>query len=213
MKHVFFALLLFGLIGISQSASAQFSLGFVGVFNLPNLSVDVEGITSTLGTTGLAGGIVAEIQLSENITVSTQPMYLPKGAGLKTDHPNVPSRTEINLDLAYIEVPVLLKYFITNDVARPYVIAGPSFGFLSKAEEVISLDAEEQTLDVKDDFESTDLSILFGGGVDVPMGSATFFLDGRYAIGLTDISMAEDESVKTKGFQIALGAKFRIGGS
>jgi len=106
-----------------------------------------------------------------------------------------------------------VKYFFTDDFARPYIVAGPSIGFLSKADFVVSIDDQEQTEDLEEDFEDFDVSILFGGGVDVPMGSATFFLDGRYAVGLTNVFTVEGESIKTKGFQVALGARFPVGGN
>jgi Outer membrane protein beta-barrel domain len=215
MKQIFFLSILLGFSGAAQSAAAQLSLGFAGVVNLSNLSANVNETSGTLGSTGLGGGIVVQYQLGDKIAVSLQPMYLQKGAGLKSESAppaQIPIfDLETALDLAYIEIPILVKYYITNDVARPYIVAGPSVGFLSGAELVAKLDSEEQVEDVKDDFESIDVSILFGAGVDVPFNLATFFLDGRYAIGLSNIVKEEGQSLKTKGFQIALGARFPIG--
>ena len=236
MKRVLFTLLLAGLLSTTQMATAQFSIGFVGVFNLPNLTIDAEGFGKTTGVTAFGAGLVAEYQFGPNFSVVAQPMYMGnKGAELDDlagtidelleDLDNVQFSSDIKIST--IEVPILLKYYFSDYSARPYITVGPSFGFISTAELAVNLSgtfppsegnpAEDfnisDTQDIKEDLTSMDMSILLGLGVDVPMGSANYFMDAKYGFGITNLISDGDGSMKTKGLQISAGARFPIGGN
>jgi len=73
-------------------------------------------------------------------------------------------------------------------------------------------DMEEQ--DIKDDIKSIDFGLAFGGGVSLPMGNNTVFVEGRYSLGLSDINddSSDDTEIKTKGIQIMAGITFPLGG-
>lgn len=57
-----------------------------------------------------------------------------------------------------------------------------------------------------------DLGLGFGGGVSMPMGNNTIFIEARYSLGLTDINDDDfdDTKIKTKGFQIFAGITFPL---
>jgi len=236
MKRVFYCFLLAGLLFATQAASAQLSLGFVGVFNLPNLTIDADGFGSTKGSTGFGGGIVAQYKLSENVSVAIQPTYLSnKGAdlgGLGIDFDELLDEL-VDLDfsadikISTIEIPILIKYYFSDYSARPYLVAGPSIGFISTAELNAQIsgtipafgiepatDLElAESLDLKDELSSVDISFLLGLGVDVPMGSSRYFMDVKYGFGLSNLIADGDGSMKSKGLRISAGARFPFGSS
>ena len=88
---------------------------------------------------------------------------------------------------------------------------GPSIGFLSGDAEVEFSDGEKRDLD--DYVTSTDISILLGVGAERPVGNNTAFVVLRYVAGLSDVAEDDDVEAKTKGVQVMVGFKFRLGGS
>jgi len=99
-----------------------------------------------------------------------------------------------NTDITYLNIPVIFKYYVLEGLN---IQAGPQLGFL--------LDAEGGT----DDFKALNFVLDFGAGFELPGG---FLVEGRYNLGLTDISEAdgpfENVKLKTKGFQLGVGYRF-----
>jgi len=65
------------------------------------------------------------------------------------------------------------------------------------------------------DAESFEFGVTFGMGVNLEAGSVVLGLDGRYGIGLTDVSDdpddPDDDGVKNKGFAVMGSIGFPIG--
>ncbi|MCH6560605.1 PorT family protein [candidate division KSB1 bacterium] len=117
---------------------------------------------------------------------------------------------EDKLEAAYIEVPAMIKFPFGSGDTKPYVMVGPTVGYLLSAK--VKDDMEEQ--DIKDDVKNFDFGLAFGGGVSLPMGNNTVFVEGRYSLGLSDINddPNDDTKIKTKGIQIMAGITFPLGG-
>ncbi|MEZ4875436.1 MAG: porin family protein [Flavobacteriaceae bacterium] len=90
------------------------------------------------------------------------------------------------IDLNYVNVPVVLKYFLTDQI---HVHAGPQFGF------VVDDNIANVFANIAD-AESFDLSGIVGVGVDLPMGIR---LDGRYNFGLSDVISSDNKDVVESG--------------
>jgi len=194
---VFFALL--STLFIVMPVKAQVHLGVSGGLNLANVNVDPDdGIDfSRLTAFGLGG--VLDYGLSENVTLRFEPMYLQKGT----------TRFGADVKLAYLEVPVMFKYAFGTSNTKPYIMAGPTFGFNLSAK--IKADEEQ---DIKDEIKSVDFGLVLGAGVSLPMGNNSLFLEARYALGLANINDAPDDpdlDIKTIGIQIFAGITFPIG--
>jgi len=100
-------------------------------------------------------------------------------------------------------------HFQSAASARPYVMAGPSLGFLLSAKYDFK-DGPEY--DAKDETKGLDLGVGLGGGVSIPRGDKTFFAEARYVLGLTNINDESDEStVKNRGLQVLVGATIPLG--
>jgi len=203
---VFFVLLL--ALCIVLPASAQVHLGVLGGLNLANLSVDPDEGVDFSSRTAFGFGGVLDYGLGEYIALHLEPMYLQKGTEAKEEG------VDIEVKLAYLEVPLMLKYAFGTSGTKPYVIAGPTIGFNLSAKVKGSEGGVSAEIDVKDDIKSIDFGLAFGGGVSLPMGNNTIFVEGRYSLGLSDINddSSDDTEIKTKGIQIMAGITFPLGG-
>ncbi|HNP17257.1 MAG TPA: porin family protein [Fulvivirga sp.] len=178
MKKILLFTMIF--VGAYSFSSAQVSGGIKGGVNFAN--VDSDGNTD--GTTGYHAGVFLNIGFAG---ISLQPEVLYSLKGYK------------DVDLTYVEIPILLK---KNFAKVVNIHLGPQFGFLTKAE----ADFGGGSQDIKDQLKGSDLSVVLGAGVDLPMG-----LSGglRYVLGLSDIddSPVGGGSVKNRTFQVYVGYK------
>ncbi len=177
MKKILLFTMIF--VGAYSFSNAQVSGGIKGGLNFAN--VDVDGDPD--GKTGYHVGAFLNIGFA-GISLQPEFLYSVKGAE--------------DFDLTYIEIPILLK---KNFAKVVNVHLGPQFGILTKAE----ADFGSGSQDIKDGIKGSDLSVVFGAGVDLPMG-----LSGglRYVLGLSDI---DDDflgtEIKNKTFQLYIGYK------
>jgi hypothetical protein len=204
-------LLLFSTIAVAGGTQ----LGLIGGLNMANLSEENAEYDSRM-CFGFGG--VVELGLGENLALCLQPMYLQKGAsedmmGITAD-----------IKLAYLEVPILLKYTLGSGSAKPYLLAGPTIGMNMSSKFVMEFLGVELEADTKDITESLDYGIDVGAGVSIALGKNNLFVEARYNLGLADIFKAgeidfegdkmemEDYEVKTTGIQIMAGIKMPLGG-
>lgn len=98
----------------------------------------------------------------------------------------IPSWTDLNTKLDYINVPVLLKYYVIGTLN---VYAGPQVGLLvsAKGSEINKLGPSlaNQKTDIKQYFKGTDFSLVYGLGFDLNSG-VSFGI--RYAYGISDVN-------------------------
>jgi len=210
---------------IALPAGAQVKFGVIGGVNLANLNGnDVDGTKIDFsGRTGFGVGGVLDVGLSENIALRFAPMYLQKGAEFTDTDPDLGTAT-FAVKAGYLEVPVLLKIALGTSSIQPYLMAGPTIGFNLSSNLKFSATGINAEIDAKEITKSTDFDFAFGAGVSFPAGANSIFVEGRYALGLTDIAregtlefmgediVSGDAEVKTRGFQIMGGISFPLGG-
>ena len=132
--------------------------------------------------TGFVFGAFAGFKLGDKIGLQGDVLYSQQGSKVDLG--------EINLD--YINVPVVLKYYVTENLN---IHAGPQFGFVAKDDFKSDIGDIETSLEA----ETFDLSGVVGVGFDLPVG---LYIDGRYNFGLSKIFGGEsttvgDETVST----------------
>ncbi|CAM3316196.1 porin family protein [Zobellia roscoffensis] len=135
------------------------------------LGNDFDGVSAKVGA--YFGGIV-EIPVMENFYVQPELIFALQGADLG------PS----NVNLAYIQLPVMGKYHITDEFA---VELGPQIGFLLA-------DNWEEDLQFQDT-KSIDLGVNLGGGYRM---DENFYFQLRIGVGLSkvlDITNARNGAV------------------
>ena len=190
-------------------ANAQVNFGVIGGLNLANLSVDPDDGVDLSNRTAFGIGGILSFGVGETLALQLEPMFLQKGAKLKLS--DLGFTLEAEIKVSYIEVPAMLKFAFGSGDTKPYVMAGPTVGYLLSAK--VKDDMEEQ--DIKDDVKNIDFGLAFGGGVSLPMGNNTLFVEARYSLGLSDLNDDPDDpdtSIKTKGIQIMAGITFPLGG-
>ena len=114
--------------------------------------------------------------------------YSQKGASA----PDGAGGLAATLDLAYLEVPLLVSVHIPTGPSpvMPRLYAGGSANFELSCDQVVEGEQEfsQSCEDAGLSTESTDFGLLFGGGLDVRAGPGAFTVDARQDLGLTDIA-------------------------
>lgn len=206
------------------SARAQVNLGLIGGINIANLKGEDaetgEKIDFSSRTAFGVGGVL-DIGFSENVSLRFEPMYLQKGAKQSVD---INGTGEATFKVATLEVPALLKVSLGTATTRPYIFAGPAIAFILSSDLELSGGGITVKGDASDITKSTDFTIGFGGGVNIHLESISVFIEGRYALGLSDVAKAgeikadglteqvPDADLKTRGILIMGGVAFPLGG-
>ena len=182
------------------SASAQgLEKGIRGGINVSKTSTSGEGEGDSLDwqPRGVFGGFVTWRFISW-LELQPEVLYAMKGA--KSDE-----IVEAKLLLDYLEVPVLAR--VTRGASiRYYIAGGPSVGLLLRAKTRADFGGSVEEIDIKDDLEPVDFSVVVGGGVEF----GSIVVDGRYTHGLTNIEQpsSNDQEIKNRAVSVTIGIKF-----
>ena len=168
--------------------------------SVDGFDVDEAELEELLGNkTGFVAGGFIEMPVSPQFSFSPEVLFTQKGAKAEVEG------ATFSLNFNQVQVPVLFKANFSNGSVRPFVIAGPAFGFKAstnvKLEGVSSeVDFEEDT---SDEIEPVEFSLVFGGGVRFGQAS----LEARYDLGLNDLAKDVSEG-KTRTFSVLFGFSF-----
>jgi len=175
---------------------------------------------------GLIGGIgfVIGSQLGVEIDV----MYIQKGVRFEGSGSDPlfgeTGVFEVSANLDEISVPVLLRYKFLPGTS-PYVLGGGEVAYIisSKAKYTVTDAATQETysgteeLDQSDNLNKLDYGLVFGAGVEFSSLSVSFFVEGRYHLGLANLFKSDtdtpaqvegDDWVRTKALVATVGVKF-----
>lgn len=199
---------------IILSAIAVITFGFVnaqdikygvkGGLNFAVLSGDVDDASGKIGVH--AGGF-AEFKISDKFFIQPELLFSTQGAkenGLLEQEGDFYA-VEMNYKLAYINVPVMAKYYVTK---KFNLEAGPQIGFLVNAKAKATILGISQENDVTSDFKTINIGVNFGAGYDI---SENIFVGARYNFGLLNLisgEAANDFKVYNTVFSFAVGYKF-----
>ncbi|MFV5692305.1 porin family protein [Flavobacterium sp. LT1R49] len=183
----------FGIVNAQDKEDMSF--GVKAGLNISSITnADQDGMNSK-SLVGFHVGFFGEFMISNEFSIQPELLYSTQGVKLEVDG----DKGDLKLD--YINVPVMAKYYIADAFSLEL---GPQIGFLvsSKAK------SGGESIDVKDDTKSIDVSLGFGANYNF---AEKFMLGARYNLGLTrvqkDLFPGESES-KNSVFQISLGYKF-----
>ena len=179
MKKIIQVFLIGILAGVVTVASAQvrFDVGLKGGLNFAKINGN-SSVTANYGArTGYHGGAYAMIKIAK---FAIQPEVIFSKQGQTFDY----SRQNYNTVFSYVNIPIMLKLYLA---AGFNLQAGPQFGFLTKATgDVIDSNGKPETgQDLKNLVKSSDVSIGFGFGWDLPLGIS---IGARYNLELSDIN-------------------------
>jgi hypothetical protein len=112
----------------------------------------------------------------------------------------------VRVDLQYVEVPVLLRFSVLPGPVKPFVYAGPSFGFKLSGKVTQS---GEPDIDIKDRLRPMETSVAAGAGVRLDLGGLGVIGDVRYLANTQDILKSGDViSVRVNTWTLSAGILF-----
>ncbi|MCX7547314.1 porin family protein [Xanthomarina sp. F1114] len=207
---LFTGLVLFSLsTALAQSDSKAVQLGVKGGANFSTISGD--DISDTKSRTSFNVGLLAEIPITERLSIQPEIMYSGQGFDVKEINQGNIFDTDENIEyqLDYIQVPVLLKAYLVKGLS---IEVGPQFGF--KVHEELDFQPNSDGGDLEVDPDSSyvkdfDTNLAFGAGYKFDNG---FFVNGRYNLGLTNIfkenTIFENIDAKNAVWQVGVGFMF-----
>jgi len=228
MKRSLCGFILVSFITLVMPVHAQNAyVGVVGGLNFADLNMEFADKTITpydLQSRTLYGvGGFFGISVNEYFSLQIEPMYLKKG-GIFT-RPTVP---DMRIRSNQLELPLLVKAGIGEKV-RPYVMGGVSVSFVMDASVEVEMGGLSWVGDLTEILKRTEYGVLFGAGIHIPVWIGSTFIEGRYALGLTNLNKGGSlnltsgnlvlsgpqtdprDEIKTKGMQIMVGYQFPLG--
>jgi opacity protein-like surface antigen len=107
--------------------------------------------------------------------------------------------TTVTASADYIVVPVMAKFYVADAFSLE---AGPQVGFLMSAK----LKADGDSVDNKDEYNTTDFGLNLGAGYDF---TENISAGVRYTLGLSNIAKdSGSDKVMNNNFALALAYKF-----
>jgi outer membrane immunogenic protein len=171
-------------------AQLGFSKGIIGGMNIATVSgADVSSDVKSI--TGYAAGVYLQFSPPGPFAVEAEGLYSMKGS--KVDVFGSTSTT----NAAYVDIPVLLKFYFPVPVVSPYLCAGPVYSTLLSAK-VKTTGILSRETDVKDQMASSDFGLVFGAGLSF----SSLRVDARYNMGLS--ALDKDGNLKMYNRVIAL---------
>jgi hypothetical protein len=160
-------------------------------------------------------GGMAEYKINDNFGFQAEVLYSPLGAKENIDGINagimfVGEQTKVNLGT--LLVPISTKYFISEDFS---IAAGANFGVILSAKQKTVIGSDFADMEIEGDSGEVDikneikkLNIAPFVGVEY-MFENGFFIDGRYSLGVSNLSNDGSGGKVTNSFaQIGVGFKF-----
>lgn len=177
----------------------------------PNLGESLDQISgaTTTGTspkTGLAVGGFVAMSITDRLAVQPELLFAMDRVTLTETNSATVTATVNKLDM-----PLLFRFRAQSHTGEPtkgYVLAGPSVGImLSSSARLTSGSAPTTALTIDAALRRAALGVAFGAGVSLRQ----FLIEGRYAVGLTDIANAtypHADVVTIRSFSILGGVRF-----
>jgi hypothetical protein len=184
---------LFALVLLSQASMAQFHLGIKGGANI--MKVDGKSFKDEFRYGYALGGFM-EVRMGNHFVLQPEVLFNQYSTKLDSNYKNVYQDVfngNSNVKLNYLSIPIVLNYKLIGSFLS--LQAGPQFGILIDQSKTLLQNGGNA-------FKTGDLSMLAG----VQLKIAAFRINGRYAIGLNNISDLPDEGKwKNQGFQVTVG--------
>jgi opacity protein-like surface antigen len=187
MKKTILVTVLFLAVSINMQAQL-FRFGIKAGLNYANqtgseITIDNTNY-STSAITSYHAGLIAEIKLVDSFSIQPELLYSTQGATYKN------ALEEFDNELGYLSIPVLAKITL-NKVVN--IELGPQASFLL---------SEKNNFDVKD-ANTFDFAVVGGLSLNI---TKNLFLQGRYVLGLTEVSPNAD--AKNSVIQFSAGLMF-----
>ena len=208
MKHLLSTLLTVALLAVALPAGAQ-SIQVYGVKG--GLSSATHGggfadlyerLDGDVGRrTGITlGGFLQFAPESLPFVLQPEALFTMKGSTLGGS-----GLVEREINMNYLDIPVLARFDFDAESVMPFVVAGPVLGILVGS----SGEREGVEIEVDDELKSTDFGLAIGAGVALDQ----LDVELRYTHGLINVTQSDDEDESAKNRWIGLVVGYKLGGS
>ncbi|MCB0259195.1 MAG: outer membrane beta-barrel protein [Calditrichaeota bacterium] len=211
MNKWFYGILCLICIFFAPAVWAQSGVGLIGGLNFAGLSVkqdndNLSGIEHPTRTAFGAGGMLC-LDVPGKLLLQMAPLYLQQGSKLKID-----GEASGSIRLAYLNLPLLLRYNTVEDGSGVYFAAGPNIALLLDA---VQKDADGAQSDIKDLLKGIDVGLNFSAGISAPLGGNFLFIEAQFGLGVVNIddspAAAEGLTRKTSSIKLMGGMLFPFG--
>ena len=158
---------------------------------------------------GALTGVYIQVPLAGPISLRPEVLFALKGGRIQADVEGGGS-TELDIGLAYIELPMLIRVGPRRGRFRPVVFGGPAPALqigcdvqVADPNTPVSATCEETALPSFRDF---DVGLVAGGGLEVRWPQSALALEARYTTGLR--SVLNEVDVKNRAFGVVLTLTF-----
>jgi hypothetical protein len=170
---------------------------------------DAEGADSRRGL--IIGGFIG-YRFTDFLSMQNEIYFTMKGS--EGRHPLFFGGTrDVRIRLAYIEVPILLKFHLPlSGRMVPNIFTGPAFAIMVYNNADYEYDGRIYDIAIDRYVESTDIGIILGGGVDIETGRGSVVIEARYEWGLVNVPKETsymDLDLKNSTLSFMIGYAFR----
>ncbi len=180
-----------------------------------DLSGDAPSNTKYKPNIGFAAGLVGEFAITEDVSLSLQPMWLQKGTKIAFAVPGeVEAVDSLRVEVAYLTFPLLVKLVSGN--GKTYVSGGVDLGFLLDA----TISGAGEDADISSSFQRTEVAADVAFGVMLPIGVPRLTIEARYSQSITNVLQPRDgpeqyslpPRARWSGLQLFAGVLYPFGG-
>jgi len=194
-------------------------LKFLGGLNLSRYSIypevyqDIYGFQYNDKSNFKMGSVIGcgiEFPFTKKITFGIEALYIQKGSKIKTESPSIEIYSAPKeYTLSTISFPILLRTRFLKG-SSPYILGGGEFSFIISHRYINILNGQgRDSLDIKENTHNFDYGLVFGFGFEIKIEEHSFFIEGRYHLGIKNISKVYQryESIKTNAIVVVMGFK------
>jgi outer membrane protein W len=156
------------------------------------------------------GGLSFIYSTRSNFGIGADVKYSAEGNKLMTGDGAVTNVMNLN----YVRVPVNLIYFFGNqgNAVRPKISVGPSFGFLTNANETSTTSGVKVKTDLGNDVKNFDFGLQAEAGLNFRLAPRTWLnTDLAYYHGLTDITKNNGSTQRNRDVGVNVGLLVGMG--
>lgn len=157
---------------------------------------------------GALTGVFLQFPLGTALAIRPELLFALKGGQAVVSVNGVPN--DIDTELAYLELPLLLRAALPTGAVRPVLFAGSALALRIGCDfsRIQRTDSSRVTCGRDDTSEvrQWDLGLVGGAGVEFRLRRATMALEARYTMGIRQV--LESVDLKNRAFGVTLGLTF-----
>ncbi|MTI32721.1 porin family protein [Xanthovirga aplysinae] len=203
----------------AQEQKTQVSAGIRGGVNLSTLQH--KNLENNKYAPGFNIAIPVEVSLHKNFAIQPEFHFIQKGVAFDISNGEV-EKKERNFT-NYLELPILFKGIVGNEVISGYVFAAPTFGYAYDRYNVMVTDGERDrntagfTKEGEIQDNRFDFGASFGLGTELQAGPGKVVIDARYGLDFNDNYKFENdkpenyEGTYNSGIALTVGYMMPLG--